>query len=44
VTVVDRETGLLDQWHGDGTAAEDDRGSGLVVMAPARPQGEARLQ
>jgi hypothetical protein len=29
-------------WRGDGTAGEDDRGSGLVVMAPAVGMGEGR--
>jgi hypothetical protein len=30
------------EWHGDGTAGEDDRGSGLVATGPARAMGEAR--
>jgi hypothetical protein len=29
------------EWHGDGTAGEDDLGSGLAAMAPARTMGEA---
>jgi hypothetical protein len=44
VTVAGHEgPGLLyGEWHGDGTAGEDDLGSGLVVMAPAAAMGEAR--
>jgi uncharacterized protein len=30
------------EWHGDGTAGEDDRGSGLVATVLARAMGEAR--
>jgi hypothetical protein len=30
------------EWHGDGTAGEDDRGSGLAATVPARAMGEAR--
>ena len=30
------------QWYADGTAGEDDRGSGLAATVPARPMGEAR--
>jgi hypothetical protein len=30
------------EWHGSGTAGEDDRGLGLAVMAPVRAMGEAR--
>jgi hypothetical protein len=29
------------EWHGDGTAGEDDRASHLVAEAPARAMGEA---
>jgi hypothetical protein len=29
------------EWHGDGTAGENDRASHLVAEAPARPMGEA---
>jgi hypothetical protein len=30
------------EWHGDGTASEDDRASHLAAVAPARAMGEAR--
>jgi predicted nucleotidyltransferase len=44
VSVVDRDEPVASrsEWHGDGTAGEDDRGFGLVETAPARPMGEAR--
>jgi hypothetical protein len=29
------------EWHGDGTAGEDDCGSGLAATVPARAMGEA---
>jgi hypothetical protein len=40
--VADRDEPVVacSEWHGDGTACEDDRGSGLAVMAPARAMGE----
>jgi hypothetical protein len=42
--MVDRDEpqALCPEWHGDGTADEDNRGSPLAVMAPARAMGEAR--
>ena len=42
--MVDRDEPVASrsEWHGDGTAGEDDRGFGLVETAPARPMGEAR--
>jgi hypothetical protein len=41
--VVDRgePDASCSEWHGDGTAGEDDRASHLVAEAPARPMGEA---
>jgi hypothetical protein len=39
MTAVDRCLG-----HGGGTAGEDDAAQSLAVMAPARPEGEARPQ
>jgi hypothetical protein len=30
------------EWHADGTAGEDDCGSGLAVKAPAQAMGETR--
>jgi hypothetical protein len=33
---------LVSEWHGDGTAREDERGSGLAAIVPARAMGEAR--
>jgi hypothetical protein len=44
VSVVDRRKPLVScsEWHGDGTAGEDDRASHLIVEAPAWAMGEAR--
>jgi hypothetical protein len=44
VSVVDREEPVAScwEWHADGTAGEDGRGSGLAAMAPAQAMGEAR--
>jgi hypothetical protein len=41
--VTDRERPELScgEWHGDGTAGEDDCGSVLTVMAPAQAMGGA---
>jgi hypothetical protein len=30
------------EWHGDGTAGEDDCASQLTAEAPVRPMGETR--
>jgi hypothetical protein len=42
--VVDRgePVALCWEWHGDGTAGEDDCGSGLAATVPARAMGEVR--
>jgi hypothetical protein len=42
--VVDRgePAASCSEWHGDGTAGEDDHGFGLAVTVPARAMGEAR--
>jgi hypothetical protein len=44
VSVADRgkPQASCPEWHGDGTAGEDDRASHLAAVAPARPMGEAR--
>jgi hypothetical protein len=44
VSVVDRDEPEAScwEWHGDGTAGEDDRASHLAAVAPARAMGEAR--
>jgi hypothetical protein len=44
VSVADRGVPLAScsEWHGDGTAGEDDRASHLAAVAPARAMGEAR--
>jgi hypothetical protein len=45
VSVVDRgrPVASCSEWHGDGTAGEYDRASRLIVEAPTRAMGEARL-
>jgi len=50
VSVVDRgePVASCSEWHGDGTAGEDNRDSGLVITAPAWPmvrpvQGDTSL-
>jgi hypothetical protein len=42
--VVDREEpeASRSEWHADGTAGENGRGSGLSASVPARAMGEAR--
>jgi hypothetical protein len=44
VSVADRRDPVAScwEWHGDGTAGEDGRGSGLAVMVAARAMGENR--
>lgn len=44
MSVVDRgePEASCSEWHGDGTAGEDDRGTGLAATVPARAMGEAR--
>ena len=32
---------LCSEWHGDGTAGEDDRASSLAATVPARPVRES---
>jgi hypothetical protein len=41
--VVDRQEpeASCSEWHADGTAGENDRGSGLAATVPARVIGEA---
>jgi hypothetical protein len=43
VSVVDRGEPVApcSEWHGDGTAGEDDRASHMTAVAPAEPMGEA---
>jgi hypothetical protein len=44
VSVADRgePVASCSEWHGDGTAGEDDRASRLAAVAPAWAMGEAR--
>jgi len=44
VSVVDRGEPVASclEWHGDGTAGEDNRASHLAAVAPARVMGEVR--
>jgi hypothetical protein len=44
VSVVDRgePVASCSEWHGDGTAGEDDRASHLAALAVAQAMGEAR--
>jgi hypothetical protein len=44
VSVADRgrPVASCSEWHGDGTAGEDDRASHLAAVALARAMGEAR--
>jgi hypothetical protein len=44
VSVVDRDEPIASrwEWHGDGTAGEDDHTSHLAAAASARAMGEAR--
>jgi hypothetical protein len=41
---IARGPGAAHVGHTEGTASEEDRSSGLAVMAPARPLGEAGLR
>jgi hypothetical protein len=45
VSVADRgePEASRSEWHADGTAGEDDCGSGLAATVPARAMGEAGL-